>query len=235
VAAAGCVLALVVLGCEQSDQKAKPCRDVAAGDSQLPAGYRTKGRTFAGDVDGDGSEDRVTLQADASRPASCRHVLVVERSGRIATALVRPLAWPGTDPELLLLAEIDGRPGLEPVITLSPLGVYRPGAVFAGGGGNLSRMRLDGADPAELFPLDDEFPAGVDCAGGRGTIVVTQGGLAPGGDRYWQITRTVYRALGSRFRRLGAERFRVEVGAAAARRWPELGGRPFRTCPQRVP
>jgi hypothetical protein len=229
------VLALVALGCEQSDRKAKPCADVAAGDSERPAGYRTKGRALVGDVDGDGGRDRVTLRVNAKRPPSCRHVLVVELRDRIATAPVRPLAWPGTDPELLLLAEIDGRPGLEPVITLSPFNAYRPGAVFSARGAKLSRMRLEGVYSAELFPLDDEFPTGVDCAGDPGTIVVTHGNLARGGDRFWDIRRTVYRVFGSRFRPLAAAgRFRVEVGPDAARRWPELGGRPFRTCPQRV-
>jgi hypothetical protein len=224
--AAICVFVLLGAGCGKDDRDVQPCDDVSR--------HRTKGRALLGDVDGDGRADRVTLRVDRTRPASCRHIVVVELRGGNAIAPVRPLSWPGTDPELLLLAEIDGRPGLEPVITLSPFNVYRPGAVFAARGGALSRMRLAGVDPADLFPLDDEFPAGVDCAGEPGTIVVTHGNLARGTDRFWEIRRTVYRASGSRFRPVGARRFRVEVGPDAAKRWPELAGRPFRSCARRI-
>jgi hypothetical protein len=220
---ASCLLVLLGGGCGNADRDVRPCSD-------LVSAYRTKGRALMGDVDGDGRADRVTLRVNAMRPPSCRHVLVVALRGGIATAPVRPLVWPGTNPQLLLLAEIDGRPGVEPVVAMSPANVYRPGAVFAARGGTLSRMRLETDASPELFPLDDEFPAGVDCAGDPGTIVVTHGNLERGGDRYWEIRRTVYRASGSLFRPLASGRFRLEVGPEAARRWPELDGRPFRSC-----
>jgi hypothetical protein len=173
---------------------------------------------------------------DESRPPRCRHLLVVEiQAGATTTAVVKPLAWPGTNPQLLLLAEIDGRTGLEPVVELSPANVYRPGAVFTLRAGELVRMRLETTCcPDDLFPFYDEFPSGVDCTREPGTIVATFGNLARGGDRHWDIKRSFYRAAGIRFERYRNERFRVEVGPEATRRWPETRGDPFLSCAGRV-
>jgi hypothetical protein len=229
-AATFCAGAVFVVGCQSSDRTAPRCDDLA--------GTQSTGTELAGDVDGDGDADRVTLREDETRAPHCRHLLVVELASGTAVAAVEPLDWPGTDPALLLLAEIDGRPGLEPVLTLSPAAVYQPGAVFTVRGGGLARMRLEAGAPSrlypELFPLDDEFPAGVDCAERPGRIVVTVGSLAEGGDRFWDVTRTLLRASGSGFEPIRRQRFRVEVGPEAQQRWPELAGDPFRSCPDRV-
>jgi hypothetical protein len=204
-------------------------------ESGPAATYRPKGKELVGDVDADGAGDRVTLRVDERRPARCRHLLVVEvTADRTAVAAVPPLSWPGTDPRLLLLVEVDGRPGLEPVVTLSPGAVYRPGAVFTLHDGTLSRMRVEALPVAELVPFYDEFPAGVDCAEHPGTIVVTQGRIADEGDGRWDITRSYYRAAGIRFELVRDERFQVEVGPEARRRWPEVRGDPFLSCSQRI-
>jgi hypothetical protein len=175
-----------------------------------------------GDVDGDGADDRVEL---------CGLELVVEGVGR---AEIEPLDWPGTNPKLLLLAEIDGRRGLETVVAMAPANVYEPGAVFTVRDDELVRMQFEGGGVPELVPLDDEFPAGVDCAGRSGRIVVTSGDLARGTDRFWRISRTWLRETGARFERVRREWHRVRVGPEAERRWPELGGNSFRTCPGTV-
>jgi len=248
----GGFLAIAVLGCEGTDT-AEPlttqtspeataatpnlatCEGVEGVRSDPPATYRTKGKALVGDVDADGTGDRVTLRVDETRPPRCRHLLVVEvTAGKPAVTTVPPLPWPGTDPQLLRLAEIDGRPGLEPVITLSPEAVYRPGAVFTLRDRTLSRMRVEGLPVAELIPFYDEFPAGVDCAGRPGTIVVTQGRITDGGDRRWDITRSFYREAGLRFDLVREEQFQVEVGPEARQRWPEVRGNPFLGCSQRV-
>lgn len=165
-------------------------------------------------------------------------MLVVETGAKRVAAAVKPLSWPGTDPQLRLLAEVDGQAGLEPVVELSPAAVYRPGAVFTMREGKLVRMRLQVAAnlPDDLFPIDDEFPAGVDCAAKPGTIVATFGSLAKGGtdDSHFDITRSFYRADGVRFEVLRRERFRIGIGAAATQRWPELAGDPFVSCSARV-
>jgi len=76
--------------------------------------------------------------------------------------------------------------------------------------------------------------AGTDCAGRPGTIVVTHSRIADGGDRFFEVTRSFYRAAGTRFAFVRAERFLVDVGSEAGRRWPEVRGDPFLRCPDRV-
>jgi hypothetical protein len=250
VAVSGAAAALVV-GCSGADTAAptssRPisneattttrelptCERVEGGESNLAA-YQVKGKELWGDVDGDGTEDRVTLRV-AETERSCRYLLVVELpTGDAPTAPVDPLPWPGTDPELLLLAEIDGRSGVEPVVTLSPLAVYRPGLVFTMRDGELAQMRLEEEGVMGLFPFYDEFPVGVDCAGEPGTIVVTLGRLKGADDSHWHVTRTVYRMAGISFEPVEEERLTMEVGPEAEQRWPEIGDDPFRSCTGRV-
>ncbi len=210
---AALVVALALVGCGGSGTSAPaPAAAAKPGCDGSADGYRVRGRVLRGDVDGDGAADRVSLRVDRRRPPRCRYLLAVDD----ATAPVRPFPWPGTDPRLLLLAEIDGRAGLEPVVTLSPAAVYRPGAVFTIRNGRLVRMR-----PA-LMPLADEFPASVDCTQTPGTIVVTVSQPAQP-DSHWKVTRTTYRAAGRRFVRVEAMRFKARVGT-------EVVGRSFRSC-----
>jgi hypothetical protein len=177
-------------------------------------------RALRGDVDGDGRADAVTVRVDRKRPRACRHVVAAQLGdGRLVVAPVKPLPWFGTDPRLLLLAEIDGRTGVEAVVSMSPAAVYQPGRVFTIRDGEFVRMRLAGDD---LFPLHDEFPAGTDCADEPGRIVVTTGAVGDP-DSHYDVKRSVYEARGARFVRLHTERFRVEVGS-------EERGAPFRTC-----
>ncbi len=173
------LVSFAVLGCQRDKADL-----VAACDGADATTYRTKGKALSGDVDASGTVDRVTLRLDAKRPPSCRHLLVVQLAGGgTAAATVPPLGWPGGNPQLLLLAEIDGRPGLEPVVTLSPANAYRPGVVYTLSRGALLRMRLERAIAPDHFPLYDEFPAGVECVGPPGTIVVTHSVIAEGGDQ----------------------------------------------------
>jgi hypothetical protein len=211
--AAAVVVVIALAGCGESE----PAAPAAAPAPKPACDYHAKGKALTGDVDGDGRADRVTLQA----ARGCRHRLVIEpATGEPVGTTVRPLPWPGTNPRLLLLAQVDGRDGVEPVVSLSPAAVYRPGAVFTLRDGRLARMRLGGS---RLFPLDDEFPADVDCAAEPGTLVVTVG--EPGDpDTHWDIRRSTFRAAGLRFERIQTERLRVAVGEP-------VGGAPFRSCP----
>jgi hypothetical protein len=230
----GGFVAITVLGCRHADTE-PPAVAATCTESNSFATYRVRGKALVGDVNADGTGDRVTLRVDARRPPRCRHLLVSELAGAAtAVARVPPLSWPGTDPRLLLLAEIDGRPGVEPVVAMSPAAVYRPGAVFALRKGALVRMRLEKASVPGLFPFADEFPAGVDCAGPPGTIVVTQGRLADGSDSRYDVTRSFYRAAGTRFSLARDEHFQVGVGNDARQRWPEVRGDPFIRCSGRV-
>lgn len=226
--AAALVVAIAFAACGDTapaTTAAAPAKPACDDDASA---YRVEGRPLRGDVDADGRTDRVTLRVDRGRPPRCRHLLAVElAAGDTVTAAVRPLPWPGTRPRLLLLAQIDGRGGVEPVVSLSPAAVYRPGAVFTLRRGRLAPMRVQGLRPANLFPLDDEFPADVDCAPERGTIAITLGEVGEP-DSHRDIERSTYRARRLRFRRIATERFQVEVGT-------EVGGAPFRSCEGREP
>lgn len=112
VALAG-FLTVAVLGCQSGETSAITCDGVQDMPSDPPATYRIEGQALVGDVDADRASDRVTLRVDSKRPARCRHLLVAAlATGDTAVETVPPLPWPGTDPRLLLLAEIDGRPGV---------------------------------------------------------------------------------------------------------------------------
>ena len=81
------------------------------------------------------------------RPRACRHMLVVRTSSGEARRAREAAPVASTAPRLMLVAEIDGRAGVEPVVTLSPANVYRPGAVFAVRSGKLVRLQLRHAQP----------------------------------------------------------------------------------------
>ena len=188
-------------------------------------------------MDADGAADRVTLRVDSARPARCRHLLVAELAGgKTAVATVPPLPWPGTDPKLLVLVELNGRAGLEPAIAMaSSAAVYVPGAVFTLSRGELRRVRLQRALEPELFPFSDEFPAGVDCTGRPGAIVVTHSRIANGDDRRFEVTLSFYRAAETRFDFIRSERTQVDGRSEAKRRWPEVRGVPFASCSRGAP
>jgi hypothetical protein len=219
---------------------ADTCEGVKEAGTELPADFRVTGRGLAGDVDGDRRPDRVTLRESVHRPEACRRAVVVEPAvGEIMAALVGPLDWPSADPKILLLADIDGRPGLEPVVALSPGAVFRPGAVFTVSAGHLARMRMNGEDlgsHSNLFPFYDEFPTGVDCTDSSGEIVVTVSQFAPqGDDSVFGVTRTFYRPDRATFRSVDQEEFVVDCcNEEAKQRWPETADDPFRSCPGRV-
>jgi hypothetical protein len=215
------------------------CQEVNEGGSDLPADFRVAGRALAGDVTGDGRVDRVTLRTSERRPRKCRSALVVESgAGKSMAVVVDPLDWPSRDPKLLLLAQIEGRPGLETVVALSPGAVFRPGGVFTVADGKLIRMRLGGKDSGtqRLFPFYDEFPTGVDCTDLPREIVVTVSQFAPRrDDSVFGITRTFYRPEGATFWPKGRKRLVVDCcNEEAKRRWPETADDPFRSCPDLV-
>ena len=215
--------------------------DITEGQIDPPADFEAKGKELDGDVTGDGQPERITLRDSAKRPEACRRMIVVElEGGDTMTALLEPLDWPSPDPKLRLLAEINGRAGLEVVVALSPApAVSRSGAVFTVVRTELALMRLGGKgagpDP-HLLPFYDEFPAGVDCTDPPGQIVVTGSIFAPrGDDSEFGITRTFYRAEGTAFQPIDEENLFVDCcNEEASRRWPETADDPFRSCPDRV-
>ncbi len=223
-----------------SDQEAT-CDGITEGRTHPPADFEAKGKELEGDVTGDGEPERITVRDSAKRPEACRRMLVIEgEGGDTMTAVLEPLDWPSPDPKLRLLAEINGRAGLEVVVALSPApAVSRSGAVFRVVRTELALMRLGGKDAGpypHLLPFYDEFPAGVDCSDTPGQIVVTGSIFAPrGDDSEFGITRAFYRAEGTAFQPIDEENLFVDCcNEEASRRWPETADDPFRSCPDRV-
>jgi hypothetical protein len=217
------------------------CAEIEEALPAVPDTYQVKGTELSGDIDGDGSAERVTVNGDDDKPERCRYMIVVESADgqKVGDVLARLpwQGWFGVDPQPLALAQIDGRPGLEVVIDITPMAVYRPGAVYTMGGGELESMRLGGRRYGELFPIYDEFPAGSDCIEESGTIVVSDSNLADGGadDSHWDVTRTFYQANGTLFERVDREEYVVEVGPPSQLQFPELRGKAFISCPDRIP
>ena len=204
--------------------------------TQPPGDFHPVGKELRGDVDGDGRRDRVRQYVSPDRPKRCSRLVGVETaSGDVMTARIKPVGWPSSDPKLRMLAAIDGRRGLEIVVSLSPApAVYRPGSVYTVVRKDLALMRVrrERQQIAHLLPFYDEFPAGVDCADDSGEIVETWSIFAPGGDdSVYRVIRTVYRAQGELFVPVTKESQLVDCcDDTVAERWPETRDRPFRTC-----
>jgi hypothetical protein len=203
----------------------------------VPEGYRPVGAAIEADVLGDGLTARARVFENRARPLQCRYLLVVEDPGGVMyLAPIRTFQWLPDVPSILQSAEIDGESGVEVVVDFGGPGhPHRSGQLFTfdrrGPDGVVVPMKLapSSGGPSVLIPLGGEFGAGVDCTGQRGTIVVTFGSIAEGGDTHFDITRTTYRARGAVLTRLGSESFVVPVGEESER-WPELADDPFRTC-----
>ena len=178
-----------------------------------------------GDVDGDGNADRVTLRVDRRRPRACRRVVVVETASKTIAARGEAAAVARHGPAPAA-ARRDRRPRRRRAGRHAVAGERLPaGRRVRRARGRLVRLRLAGRRPANLFPLDDEFPASVDCTGEPGRIEVITSQVAED-DSFWDVTRSIYRARGRRFRRLSTERFRAPVGS-------EVTGESFRSCQAR--
>jgi hypothetical protein len=207
--------------------------------AEFPFGYRTLEPTGKGDVFGDGQSARIRVIENPNRPRACRVLLLIEHPNATYLVRVRMFQWLPDFPRYLMTAEIDGQPGVEIVVDIGGPGhPHRSGQVFTyepsgvpGGRGAVVPMRLNPPQGHPvLFPLGGEFAAGVDCVPEPGTIVVTVGDLAPGGDTHYDVTRTLYVAEQGSFVEVSSESFTVPVGEEDER-WPELADDPFRSCP----
>lgn len=213
------------------------CEAPIADMRSIASGFRRIGPRVDGDIFGVGRSADVELFEDPNRPVRCRYALLIDQLGMAALVPVRGFEWLAP-PSILMTTEIDGEPGLEVVLDFGGPGhPHRSGQVFtyepggSDGSGSVVPMELRPPQGIPiLFPLGGEFAAGVDCVPEPGTIVVTVGGLAAGGDTHYDITRTTYRADGATFVEVTSESFTVPVGEQDER-WPELADDPFRSCP----
>jgi hypothetical protein len=219
----------------------KPCPNVFSigRPGGFPAGYRTLPPVGHGDVLGDGMTAVIRVGWNRNLPLGCSVLLMVRHPNLTSVTSVPMFRWLPDPPRFLMTAEIDGQPGVEIVLDLGGPGhPHRSGQVFTfepkpGGRlhGSLVNMKREPSpgSPGILLPLGGEFAAGVDCVA-EGTVVVTAGGLAAGGDTRHDISRTLYVAEQGTFVEVSSEHFNVPVGEEDER-WPELADNPFRSCP----
>jgi hypothetical protein len=205
-----------------------PCSNQA--DSLEQAG--DLGNPLEGDVDGDGSDDSVSIVVDPDGDPGCQAFIVMETAAGTASA---PIDQEGMSldlgfPALVTLVQIDGVPGLDVVVNLVAGASTQFAGVFTFSDGAPQRLRFD--QPTEFGDL---FPTGgstghleaSDCVG-PGAIVISQ--AVPREDEY-KVTRTAYVVVDGRLTP-------QEEGVTTARlplehldRFPEFRASPFGSCP----
>ena len=188
--------------------------------------WHSRGAALRGDVDGDGSVESVVLQ---QRRRSCVFRLV---AGSIS-ARVRPstcdgkpseVTLPGPDPHVDVLADLDGRPGLEIVLQLGHGASMEFADLWTVRDGELRRYA--GREPHIAW--GGSVGTGshyVDCSRKPGVLLISAQGYSPPS----KVIRSWYRAQGHRLQRIGTRTIRWP----GERRIPfrEFGGpQPFPSC-----
>ena len=220
---------------EAGGEASGPCAEARA--AALTAKSET---TLEGDVDGDGAPDRVFVTSVPDAPAGCSDFVVAHTgSGSIATAFQVGEDHGSPDiPRLLLLAEIDGRAGAEPVVLVARNPVNtRYAAVFTLRDGQLARSGVGGSvgTGRHAFAFKGQGDNVVDCPRRASGLVRT--------DRSWflypaqrrnpakemAVLTTLYRLRGTAFRVVSQRKTgltHAEYRAHRAFRAPD----PFSSC-----
>lgn len=192
---------------------------------------RPPSKAVAGDVDGDGREDRVYLLLDPQQEPGCRALLVVRGRARIAAAGFDE-AVPSFElglPRLNSLVEIDSEEGSEIIVDVAQGASTAFVSVFSLSDGTLERV---------LPPRLPNIPAGLFAHGGsvghldavdcRGDLVMVSSATSQG--RGYEVTRRFLEPTGAhwRLRRELTERRRVRPQGIA--RFEEFSAPPFSSC-----
>lgn len=204
------------------------------GQAALAADPRARLGNLTGDIDGDGEADEVALVADEdTRDPACRYFLVVEtNTTRYSVALAEEGAeGSARPPNLVTVAQIDGRGGLDVVVSLLAGASTDFSGVFILMDDELERLEVPNGPAGDLFPTGGTVAniAGSDCAG-DGRVVISEA-IAAGAPGRYQVTRRIYEADEGR-PALGEPE--VETFRAAEdelQRLPEFVTSPFGSCP----
>jgi hypothetical protein len=191
--------------------------------------YRKPGR-LVGDVDGDGSEDRVFVAVDERSPRGCGAFVAADTGDRLLAA---PLADDFISfelglPALKTLASISPAAGSEIVVDVSAGASTQFAAVFTVADGRLARVTVPGASNPLSFAYGGSVGhvAGVDCEA-EGRIVISS--ATPRRARY-RLTRRFADARGIVWRLDRAATERVLVSLKGLRAYPEFVRSPFGSC-----
>lgn len=177
--------------------------------------------TARGDVDGDGSAERVWLAGGRGVVSGCRYVLRADGPSGHWAALVVASSPPPTIPNVL---NADGKPGAEINVVVDRGASSASSALYTVRAGALRRMTF--GPPTKAPTILTSLSAGMafggaDCLEGRvGTVVSAYVERLRTGFR---VRRVLLRADGLRFRVVEASQRRV-------RRAPRIG-MSFESCP----
>lgn len=201
-----------------------------------------KNPVLHGDIDADGQDDEVFIEESGpERRPRCRFVVVAETAngrlrGRIWQEELRsPVQTEELGlPRLETLREIDRRPGLEAVITVSESATTRYAALFSYRRGAFMRLVLTGVGlvAPNVFPVGGAVTAtsDVDCslnAKPGEVVVLTSSVLDPKNDT-WLVTHRFFEAGSAGLSLARTERRRLPD---KGKQWEE--GSIFGQCPER--
>ena len=191
-----------------------------------------EGRSLVGDVDGDGSDDNVSIVVDPSGESGCLAFIVVESAAGINSA---PIDQEGMSidvgfPALVSLVNIDGVPGADILMNMVAGASTQFAGVFTAPGGVPTRLRFE--QPTEFGDL---FPTGAsvghleasDCVGPGAVVIST---ATPQGDDY-KVTRTTYVVVEGQLTAQEEGRQTARISLDELDRFPEFRASPFGSCP----
>jgi hypothetical protein len=195
------------------------------------------GRAFAGDLDGDGDSERVSVVAERRAPGRCG-IFLLARDGGSALAVRLPPAGPGSAaatlrrglPRVVGLFRIDRSRRRDVVVRVDHGPGFAEYALYRVRDGRLVRPRIEGVPRNRLrwsrrAPLRAVFDC--DRRPGAGRLLRLEAEREPSG--FWDFRRTTLASRGTVFAAIGGFGVVVDAAEAAARfaSWPT---RPLASC-----
>ncbi|HVF53878.1 MAG TPA: hypothetical protein VNC78_09780 [Actinomycetota bacterium] len=191
--------------------------------------FREPGEVTA-DVDGDGTDDVISIYIDPDATPGCQAFLVAETGGGLISGVMRyDPAFGLTAPRLAGAAEVNGVPGSEIVVDMGAGASTQFAGLFTYEAGALVQIEVRGGDPNDLFAYGGSVGhvEAVDCT--QDGLVVVSAAL-PQADEYL-LTRSFFAADGALLLPLRGEEQRIRIRLEELDRYPEFAHSPFGGCP----
>ena len=248
--ATGLILIVALLaGCEGAEEPSKveplrvkgdPHTVCPNGEETALAGGADREQALSGDVDGDGSEDKVWLSSDPSSSHPCRNFLTVETDDRIFWAATDSSEVPSAleSPTLNSLSDIDSDPGAEIVVNLEAGASTQFVGVFKLTRAGLEQMSVDGEAPGVFGgEIEGLLPYGgsvghleaVDCAQDGLVVMSVALPVGAGADAY-EVERRFFDPSYTGFHLEKDLTEKHTVQGLKVDDFPEFAGSPFLSC-----
>jgi hypothetical protein len=185
--------------------------------------------SLTGDVTGDGEEEVVSLYLDDDGAPGCEAFLELGDGGPVVPVTQEGMSSGPGFPNLVGLAQIDGRPGLDVIVRLLAGASTEFVGVFSAAPGHLERLTVeDSSGLGDLFPYGGGVTHldGIDCDD-DGRVVISSA-VSEDAETY-TYTRTVYELEGSAL--VPVETDGSQVTVAELQDIPEFARSPFGSCP----